>query len=475
MRLDRRRFLVGAGGAALALPLLEALWPSRVRANAISPPRRFVLITHGQGAPFERWAPPAPGPLPASGPISAILEPLSHHRDRLLLVSGVDNAVRYSVNDFDGHGPANTTLLTANHPMAGPSIDFVVGQRIGAGTERPSVLIQASPDDSASLYHYSSVAGTVQATQALSGNPLWAAQALFTNLRAPNPILLPSRRERLQAQRQGILGAVRSELAQLRRRLPAEDRERLDVHVEHIRAIEARSGPPVPRPENSSCRRPDFGAIPDLVPNGPNHGDRDDASTPAQVDNLVRALACDITRVASLQFGVSHGPRFPWLFGGDPQAVSAGYGDWHDMIHQAWTNDQGSPSPLSRIVTGFKFYSESVARLLDGLAAAIDLDGRPLLDSTLVLWISDFGDASVHRTTNLPVVMAGLGSAFQKGRYLDLRATRPTTGDLYAQVLRLLGSDDQTFGRTGTIEASYADPTDTFVRGYPLHRGPLPL
>jgi hypothetical protein len=475
MMLDRRRFLVGAGGAALALPLLESLWPSRVRAQSVSPPRRFVLITHGQGAPFERWAPPAPGPLPATGPISAILEPLSHHRERLLVISGVDNAARYIIYNSDGHSAANATLLTANLPMAAPSLDFVVGQRIGAGTERPSVLIQASPGDSSALYHYSSVAGRVQATQAVSGNPLWAAQALFTNLRDPTPLLLPSRRERLQAQRQGILSAVRSELSQLTRRLPAEDRERLGVHVEHIRALEARSGPPVERPQSPSCRRPDLGAIPDLVPNGPNHGDTDDISTPAQIDNLVRALACDITRVAALQFGISDGPRFPWLFGGDREAVHAGYANWHDMVHRAWQNDDGSPSPLRRLVTGFKFYSSSVALLLDRLASAIDLDGRPLLDSTLVLWVSEFGDASVHSTSNLPVVMAGMGSAFQKGRYLDLQASRPTTGDLYAQVLRLLGEPDETFGLTGTVHDYLPAPNRASIPDLPLHRGPLPL
>jgi hypothetical protein len=316
----------------------------------------------------------------------------------------------------------------------------------------------------------------IQATQALSGNPRRAAEVLFSNVRdpmAPMPAL--SRRDRLRAQRTGILSAVRGQLSTLRATLPSEDRERLDAHVEHIRALEGRAAQPTSMTAAPSCRRPDLAALPSLEGMWPGEGDRDNQSTPAQIDKLVRALACDVTRVAALHFNVAHDPRFPWLFGGDRTRVSAGYTDWHDMVHMGWSNATGAPSPLDRLTTGLRFYADSVATLLDRLHATTDLNGQPLLDSTLVLWISEFGNAGSHQVTRLPVVMAGLGGAFAKGRHVDLTATRPTTGDLYATVLRLLGGTDTTFGMTGMLAEAHADWGGQFRTPYPFHRGPIAL
>jgi hypothetical protein len=476
MTIDRRRFLVGAGGAVLTLPLLEALWPGRALAQMRTPPQRFILVTHGQGAPFDRWRPAAAGALPAAGSISPILAPLDRHKDKLVVISGVDNVTRHAIDDGDGHRPANASILTASQPNAGPSLDFVVGERLRGTSERANILVHASPDGSSATFHFSRVAGAIQATQAVSGNPRRAAEVLFTNVADPMmPMPTLSRRDRLRAQRAGILSAVRGELSALRGRLPAEDRERLDAHVAHLQTIEARSTGGGSMSATTSCTRPNLAALPSLESQWPGEGDRDNLSTPAQIENVVRALACDVTRVAALHFNVAHDPRFPWLFGGDRTRASAGFNDWHDMVHMGWSNANGAPSPLDRLSMGQRFYAESVATLLDRLSSTMDLDGRPMLDSTLVLWISDFGNAGSHQVTRLPVVMAGLGGAFAKGRHLDLTATRPTTGDLYATVLRLLGGTDMTFGMTGMLETAHADWAGQFRTPYPFHRGPIAL
>ncbi|MBL8677809.1 MAG: DUF1552 domain-containing protein [Myxococcales bacterium] len=474
MKIERR-VLIGAGGVALALPLLQSLAPKRAHAQSMpSPIRRFILVTHGQGAPFDRWRPSVSGALPAMGSISPILAPLDRHRDRVLVISGVDNVVRHAIDDADGHRPANASILTANRPGMGPSLDFVVGERLRGTSERANILLHASPDGSSAGFHYARAAGMIQTAQALSGNPRRAAEVLFSNIRDPmtgTPTL--SRRDRLRAQRSGVLSAVREQISSLRGRLPAEDRERLDAHVEHIRTLEARN---VPRMMVApSCRRPDLAMLPSLDPMWPGEGDRDNISTPAQIDNLVRALACDVTRVAALHFNVAHDPRFPWLYGGDRTRASAGYNDWHDMVHMGWSNATGSPSPLDRISNGVRFYADSFATLLDRLVATTDLDGNPLLDSTLVLWISEFGNGGAHEVRRLPVVMAGMGAAFAKGRHLDLTMTRPTTGDLYATVLRLLGGTDTTFGMTGMLMQAHADWAGNFRTPYPFHRGPIAL
>jgi hypothetical protein len=476
MTIDRRRFLLGAGGAMLTLPILESLWPRRAYAQMMAPPRRFVLVTHGQGANFDRWKPAVAGALPASGSISPLLAPLDRHKDKIVVISGVDNVTRHAIDDGDGHRPANASILTASQPNSAPSLDFVVGERLRGASERANVLFHGSPDGSSATFHYSRAAGMIQPTQAISGNPRRAAEVLFTNVADPMmPMPTLSRRDRLRAQRAGILSAVRTQLGTLRGRLPQEDRERLDAHVAHLETLERRSTGGGSMSASPSCRRPDLATLPSLDAMWPGEGDRDNLSTPAQIDNLVRALACDVTRVAALHFNVAHDPRFPWLFGGDRTRAVTGFNDWHDMVHMGWSNATGAPSPLDRLVTGQRFYAEMFALLLDRLASTIDLDGRPMLDSTLVLWVSEFGNAGSHQVTRLPVVLAGLGSAFAKNRHLDLTETRPTTGDLFATVLRLLGGSDTTFGMTGMLATAHADWAGQFRTPYPFHKGPIAL
>ena len=95
------------------------------------------------------------------------------------------------------------------------------------------------------------------------------------------------------------------------------------------------------------------------------------------------------------------------------------------------------------------------------------------------------GYGSSHFDFNLPVVMAGMKDAFPKGQGRHVvSAPRRSMGDLYAQVLRMLGGTDTTFGATGTVGSIAAgaglNAGSGFDGGYvtsslPLHLGPLDL
>src|SRR5262249_38288124 len=82
-RIDRRRFLGGAGGAMLALPMLEAHAPRLAFGASTPPPQRLIVILHGHGrvcggnadsgAPEDNWSPlQTTGALPTSGDLSPL-------------------------------------------------------------------------------------------------------------------------------------------------------------------------------------------------------------------------------------------------------------------------------------------------------------------------------------------------------------------------------------------------------------------
>src|SRR5579864_5852917 len=100
--------------------------------------------------------------------------------------------------------------------------------------------------------------------------------------------------------------------------------------------------------------------------------------------------------------------------------------------------------------------------LVQSLAKTQDLDGSRMLDNTLIVWVSPLGYGN-HQTFNIPVVLAGgknLPGAFPKGQGRHVVcANRNSLGDLWAQVLRMFGGSDMTYGATGTLQ-SYAGSTN---------------
>jgi hypothetical protein len=95
---------------------------------------------------------------------------------------------------------------------------------------------------------------------------------------------------------------------------------------------------------------------------------------------------------------------------------------------------------------GFKYYSDQVALLLNELQS-FDEGGTSLLDHTLVLWISEYGDGGAHNTDDIPVVLAGgLGGAVRTGQHLSFSGQNRTTNDLFVTLLNLFGGTDTQFG-----------------------------
>jgi hypothetical protein len=171
------------------------------------------------------------------------------------------------------------------------------------------------------------------------------------------------------------------------------------------------------------------------------------ASGKAQMDLLAMALACDLTRVASLQWRTDM-VVFSWL------GVN---NEHHNISHQ--TGNAGPDAQLTKIVT---WYSEQFAYLLSTLKSFSDVGGTTLLDNTLVFWPNELATGN-HHLNHAPFVLASgkntftaaNGKKLQTGRYLNYKG-----GTSHSGLLTVIGN---MFGLPLT---NFGDPM--------FHQGPLP-
>src|SRR5438552_17685567 len=144
--IPRRAFLRGAG-AALALPVLDAMTPA-LSAETARPIRMgFMQVPNGIMNLKNEWAPKAEGPLE----MTRILEPLADFKDRLVVMSGLDSQQAAGLNFEVGgdHPRACTAWLTGTHAKmtsgadlrAGISVDQIAAREFGKHTQLASLEI----------------------------------------------------------------------------------------------------------------------------------------------------------------------------------------------------------------------------------------------------------------------------------------------------------------------------------------------
>jgi len=67
-----------------------------------------------------------------------------------------------------------------------------------------------------------------------------------------------------------------------------------------------------------------------------------------------------------------------------------------------------------------RFYIERLARFLNSLHATRDVDGRSLLENSMIVYGSGIADANRHTHSNLPLILAGHGGGYlQPCQYVD--------------------------------------------------------
>jgi hypothetical protein len=422
-RVSRREVLRGAFGAALALPWLEAYAPRAARAES-GRPRRFIALFSANGTlPWAQGGERDFELLP-------ILQPLAAHRDALVLLEGLNQQGGGGDAHQNGMGGLFTGTPLNSGPFggiqappagwaSGPSVDQRIAEVHGVTTKLASLElgVQVGQADNWGRMCYRA------SNQPLppEADPRAVYERVFAELHT-DPALLAQRR----ARQQSILDAVQEEYRRVSRELGAADRARLDAHATAVREIEQR----LTRPgslDGAACADPVLGTLPDVDAN-----DEYPRVGALQMDLLVMALACDVTRVASLQWSRSVSQtRFTWL--GIQEAH-------HDLSHLGDDN----ASAVDKLTRINAWYATQLATLIDKLKAVPDGEGT-LFDSTLILWGNDLAKGNTHSRNGARYVLAGsAGGALRTGRLLRFDAA--PHNDLLVSVLHAMDVPDDTFG-----------------------------
>ena len=144
--LHRRTFLRGLG-AAIALPMLDAMKPALVSAasSGTKAPIRLAFTYIPNGVTMKDWKPAATG---GNFEMSRILKPLEPFRQDLMVLSGLDHNNANALGDGGGdHARAGAAFLTGVHPkktagadiQAGISADQIAAKKFGSTTRISSL------------------------------------------------------------------------------------------------------------------------------------------------------------------------------------------------------------------------------------------------------------------------------------------------------------------------------------------------
>lgn len=433
-RLSRRHLLRAASGAVLALPLLPSLRGS-ARADVTLAPKRFVTMYTPNGVIHEAWWPTNVA-SETSFDLNTSHAPLAPHKDRLLLLGGVQLKVATDANAPGGPHQRGIGGLFTNTKLGegvfmdgcgrtagwatGISVDQRVANVIGTMSPVPSLQlgVRATENDVQGRISYSG-AGTPLPPLA---TPLDVYTAVFQNFLPPVGGSDQDAAKALLSQRKSVLDAVASEFAPLQARLSSQDKQTLDAHLSLIRDVERRLSLGV-----TNCDKPAQPGTLDPV------SETDMPSiAEQQLDLLAIAFACDLTRVASFEISTAlNRIRYPWV---------NSLGEGHTLSHQG----SADPDAMAQLTARQVWHSSLLARLLDRLASITEGDGT-VADNTLVMWGNEVSMGTTHSHDNMPFVLAGGRWAFRTGRYVQY-TDNPGHGGLLVSVLNAMGVPDTAFG-----------------------------
>jgi hypothetical protein len=449
----RRRLLLAGGAAAALLPWLEALPGGRVytaKAQEQSPIKRFIVFFWPGGVVRDQYWPTG---SERDFTLPHILQPLTAYRDKLLILDGIEMR-----NMLDGVGHPHTRgmggLLTgkalapgkyvffcggggADFPQ-GTSIDHMIGNKIGAdrrfktlelGVLWPTYGTGPTPQNTIS---YSGPGRPAQPTS----DPWAAFSRIFAGVgggaNMNQDAALRIRKTQL------VIDSAAAEFRAVSSGLGAEDKLRLDEHLSRLAEIKASLV--APTGQGAACTPPTGITAADgiMYATGGDGSHQTIAKNASgrmptigkqMIDMAVMSLACDLTRVASIQFtDAASRASFPWLN--------------LNENHHFYQHDGGfHQQPCADIS---RFFVEQFAYLLQRLSEVKEGD-KPLIDSTTILMCSEIGDPPSHDHRRVPFVIAGGGgAAFRLGRYLKLGAQ--PHHKLLVSLLNSYGIADTTIG-----------------------------
>lgn len=434
--LPRRTFLRGVG-AAVALPLLDAMIPA-LTATAETPAaperlRRLGYVYMPMGCDRTRWTPPGGDRLDE---LSFSLAPLAAVKERVTVISNLELR-----NAYPGtHATSNSSFLSCARAKLTESADYHLGttadqiaaRQIGRQTPLPSLELSmdlmalAGQCDNGYACVYQNNLSWSSPTSPLpsEAHPRVVFERLFGD-----GATAAERRAALRS-RASLLDSVLEEFTNLNNQLGPADRARLAHYLDAVREVERR----IQRAEATARDNP----LPDLDrPAGVPASYADHARL--MFDLQVLAFQGDITRVITFQLARETSNRtYPEIGVPDPH---------HPLSHHG--ND---PAKIEKIAQINRFHVSLFAEFLAKLQATREGDGT-LLDHSLLLYGSGMGNPNLHDHDELPILVAG-GAAgrMRGGRHIRFGKLTPLA-NLHLTLLDKIGVRIETFGDSrGKVE-----------------------
>lgn len=408
---SRRLFLRGAGRALLLLPTLPSLLPRAAWSQELATPLRYlqVMNPYGPNASIfyggltgdQRLAPNinARRLSSVSGNISSLIgAPFNGLKDKISVLRGLDVLIRNSNHHYCFATTASSYAAGVDNDEAPPvtkqaSIDVLLSRSVKVYASAPPAtraLVALNPvttDDYANSRTFSWQPSAGGSTVAML-RPVKQTQAFYDAFSSGfgAMVMQPS----VDPREGSLMQAVHAEYKAIRdgALISAADRLRLEAYMALINDIQREVSTPPPVPA-TSC----------FVPSREQETDVERRIL-NQWRILAAAMACDLTRVASITIG-----------------MSAGSGTRHAEHHAVGTPSAGYLADLSNI-------GSRVAGLIGELDRVVEGSGS-LLDSSLVYWCQQYGcDASTdqHSSFDMPVLVAGkAGGALEPGWFVDYR------------------------------------------------------
>lgn len=413
-QLQRREFLKFIGKAGVSLPLLQAsglgagLLLGRQAMAADVDMRRIIFVYIPDGTPLGAGYSYTPTSDLTLNTCSA---PLESVKNQCVFLSGVE------IVGGGGHGNSQRVLGAFADGVTG-TIDLVLGDVIGATSPIASLRlgVRTRNLDPVSARGFAGVTD-------YQDNPQTAFEKLFGGGVDTSPI--GSKRDKK------MLDINNAALEKLKTKLGSYELERLQQHEAAIAKLKSDIELAAANSAPVGCTDPLFN------PDGLSAEQVDTEFSnlfALQTDNAIMALKCNLTRVVTIQMG-THQSDF---------AVTGLSGDYHSSIHSG---------DLDYYASYRTYFSARMAHLISRLVEEDDPAGGKMIDSTLVVQVTDMGDGNAHTGSDAAYMVVGGGTAVNRGVVVPVANHHQLldTAAQYMGVYGAIGSYDETGPASGIL------------------------
>ncbi|TWU00933.1 DUF1552 domain-containing protein [Stieleria varia] len=440
--LSRRTVLRGVG-TAIALPLLDAMSPTRLL-SAASPksdtPLRMAFFYVPNGAHMPDWKPKEAGfkfDLPPT------LNVIAKHKEKFNVLSGLtlDGARAHGDGGGD-HARSVAAFLTGAHPRKtngadiqnGISVDQATAQYVGDQTRFASLELgleasaQAGNCDSGYSCAYASNMSWRGPTNPMAKetNPGTLFDRLFAGSTVKETRQAKTAREKY---RKSVLDFALEDAKQLHASLPAVDKRKLDEYLYSIRDVEKRLN-------GAERLRLNEDGVPDYPrPSGvPKELDK---HSELMMDMITLAMQTDSSRIISFMFTNAGSNRSYKQIG-----VNEGH---HELSHHG-----KSAHKQEQIAKINRYHIERFGYLLERLSGVYEGE-RTLLENSMIVYGSGISDGDRHNHDDLPILLAGsAGGRIKTGRHIEFKNGTPMC-NLYVWMMQQMGAKAEKFGDSNGV------------------------